>query len=62
MEITFVGIKYAETSPACVSTIGNAVKEPFPNLVDIFAARSNDLGCKNKEHLLDKLHDQVDTT
>ena len=28
--ITFVGI-YAEISPACVSIIGKAVKDPFPN-------------------------------
>ncbi len=29
IEITFVGI-YAETSPACVSIIGSAVREPPP--------------------------------
>ena len=29
IEITLVGI-YAETSPACVSIIGNAVIEPHP--------------------------------
>ena len=29
IEITFVGI-YAETSPACVSIIGKAVKDPPP--------------------------------
>ena len=42
MDITFVGM-YADTSPACVSMIGSAVKEPPPNLSFNFAARSNNL-------------------
>ena len=45
MEITFVGI-YAETSPAWVSIIGKAVKEPPPLLSFNLAARSNNLLCK----------------
>lgn len=43
--ITFVGM-YADTSPACVSMIGSAVKEPPPNLSERRAARSNSLECK----------------
>ena len=40
MEITFVGI-YADTSPACVSIIGNEVKEPPPFTIGFsFSGRS----------------------
>ena len=42
IEITFVGI-YAETSPACVSIIGNAVSEPPPKSSDNLAALSSNL-------------------
>jgi hypothetical protein len=38
IEITLVAI-YAETSPACVSIIGNADSEPPPNAGDNLAAR-----------------------
>ena len=42
IEITFVGI-YAETSPAWVSIIGNAVIDPPPSFSDILEARSKSL-------------------
>ena len=45
IEITFVGM-YAETSPAWVSIIGNAVKEPPPLTSLNLAALSNNLLCK----------------
>jgi len=45
IEITFVGI-YADTSPACVSIIGNAVTEPPPYFSSNLAALSNNLECK----------------
>jgi len=56
IEITFVGI-YADTSPACVSTIGNAVSDPvfhftFPFVISstysalILAALSRSFECK----------------
>ena len=45
MEITFVGM-YADTSPACVSMIGNAVIEPPPSSGESLAARSNRRLCK----------------
>jgi hypothetical protein len=38
MEMTFVGM-YAETSPACVSMMGRAVREPAPLSSDSLAAR-----------------------
>lgn len=47
IDITFVGI-YAETSPACVSITGNAVRDPEPFASFIFAARSNKRLCKKK--------------
>ena len=40
MEITLVGM-YADTSPAWVSMIGNAVILPLPNSSLSLAARSN---------------------
>ena len=56
MDITFVGTK-ADTSPACVSIIGRAVKDPvlpltFPPVKSLtyssltLAALSNSLECK----------------
>jgi hypothetical protein len=42
MEITFVGM-YADTSPACVSMIGRAVKDPDPFSSLILAALSRSL-------------------
>ena len=42
MDIIFVGM-YAETSPACVSTIGKAVRDPPPLASDIFAALSSNI-------------------
>ena len=45
IDITLVGI-YAETSPAWVSIIGNAVIEPPPNSSDNLAALSSNLECK----------------
>ena len=40
IEMTLVGM-YADTSPACVSMIGNAVSDPPPFASDILAARSS---------------------
>ena len=40
IEITLVGI-YADTSPSCVSIIGNAVKDPPPKSSDSFEALSS---------------------
>ena len=40
IEITLVGM-YAATSPACVSTIGNAVSDPPPRSSDSLHARSS---------------------
>ena len=45
MEIILVGM-YAEISPACVSTIGNAVIEPPPKSSLNLAARSSRRECK----------------
>jgi len=45
MEMTFVGM-YADTSPACVSMIGSAVKEPAPSSSFSFAARSSRRECR----------------
>ena len=47
MEITFVGM-YADTSPACVSMIGRAVKDPPPNSSDTLAARSNKMCIRDR--------------
>ena len=44
IEITFVGM-YADTSPACVSMKGSAVKEP-PPFASLNFLRSNKRECK----------------
>ena len=45
IEITFVGM-YADTSPACVSMIGNAVIDPPPSSSLNRQERSSNLECK----------------
>jgi hypothetical protein len=45
IEMTFVGM-YADTSPACVSMIGSAVREPPPSASDSFTARSSSRECR----------------
>ena len=45
MEMTLVGM-YAETSPACVSMMGSAVKEPPPRSLESLAARSSRRLCR----------------
>jgi hypothetical protein len=45
IEITLVGI-YAETSPAWVSMIGSAVREPPPRSSESLQARSSNRECR----------------
>ena len=45
MDMTLVGM-YADTSPACVSMIGSAVREPPPFSSESFAALSSRRECR----------------
>ena len=46
MSTMLLGQAVADTSPACVSMIGNAVREPPPSLSDRRAARSSRRECR----------------